>query len=182
MADSALARLSPTCERMYAHVGRASVPPEQLLKASLLIALYSVCSELAFCEELECNLPCCWFLDMDLIERSFKPRSSPRTDSGCWRTTRSGPVRRGGMAGRCGGAAGGRTLQRGWDSDRGRDQPQEFPVQGETAACGRLSVQPQRGLPGEAPVQPNPRQHPRIPRRACCARARRPGQSSWAMT
>ncbi len=28
-------------------------------------------SERAFCEELEYNLPCRWFLDMDLIERSF---------------------------------------------------------------------------------------------------------------
>ncbi|MXZ24706.1 MAG: transposase [Caldilineaceae bacterium SB0665_bin_21] len=50
---------------------RASVPPERLLKASLLIALYSVRSERAFCEKLEYNLPCHWFLDMDLLERSF---------------------------------------------------------------------------------------------------------------
>ena len=41
---------------MYARVGRTSVPPELLLKASLLIALYSVRSERAFCEELEYNL------------------------------------------------------------------------------------------------------------------------------
>ena len=41
---------------MYSKVGRASVPPERLLKASLLISLYSVRSERAFCEELEYNL------------------------------------------------------------------------------------------------------------------------------
>ncbi len=41
---------------MYARVGRTSVPPELLLKASLLIALYSVRSERAFGEELEYNL------------------------------------------------------------------------------------------------------------------------------
>lgn len=41
------------------------------MKASLRIALYSVRSERAFCEELEYNLPCCWFLEMDLLERSF---------------------------------------------------------------------------------------------------------------
>ncbi len=52
-------------------VGRASVPPERLLKASLLIALYSVRSERAFCEELEYNLLYRWFLDMDLMERRF---------------------------------------------------------------------------------------------------------------
>ena len=56
---------------MYAQVGRASVPPERLLKASLLIAPYLVCSVRAFCEELEYNLLYRWFLDMDLPERSF---------------------------------------------------------------------------------------------------------------
>ena len=71
VADTALERLSPAFDRMYARVGRASVPPERLLKASLLIALYSVRSERAFCEELEYNLLFRWFLDMDLMERSF---------------------------------------------------------------------------------------------------------------
>ncbi|MXZ24447.1 MAG: IS5 family transposase [Caldilineaceae bacterium SB0665_bin_21] len=71
VADAALARLSPVFDHMYAQVGRASVPPERLLKASLLIALYSVRSERAFCEELEYNLLYRWFLDMDLMERSF---------------------------------------------------------------------------------------------------------------
>ena len=51
MTDAALERLSPEFDRMYARVGRASVPPERLLKASLPIALYSVRSERAFCEE-----------------------------------------------------------------------------------------------------------------------------------
>ena len=71
MADAARERLLSEFDRMYARVGRASVPPERLLKASLLIALHLVRSECAFCEELEYNLPCCWFLDMDLMERSF---------------------------------------------------------------------------------------------------------------
>ena len=71
VADAALARLSPEFDRMYARVGRASVPPERLLKVSLLIALYSVRSERAFCEELEYNLLYRWLLDMDLMERSF---------------------------------------------------------------------------------------------------------------
>ena len=46
---------------------------ERLLKASLLISLYSVRSERAFCEELEYNLLFRWFLDMNLMERSFDP-------------------------------------------------------------------------------------------------------------
>ncbi len=40
VADEALGRLSPEFDRMCAKVGRASVPPERLLKASLLISLY----------------------------------------------------------------------------------------------------------------------------------------------
>ncbi len=71
VADEALGRLSPEFDRMYSKVGRASVPPERLLKASLLISLYSVRSERAFCEELEYNLLFRWFLDMNLMERSF---------------------------------------------------------------------------------------------------------------
>jgi transposase len=58
---------------MYAEVGRPSIPPERLLKASLLIALYSVRSERAFCEELDYNLLFRWFLDMQLMEPSFDP-------------------------------------------------------------------------------------------------------------
>ena len=73
VADEALVRLSPEFDRMYSKVGRASVPPERLLKASLLISLYSVRSERAFCEELEYNLLFRWFLDMNLMERSFDP-------------------------------------------------------------------------------------------------------------
>ena len=56
VADEALQRLSPEFDRMYSKVGRASVPPERLLKASLLISLYSMRSERAFREELEYNL------------------------------------------------------------------------------------------------------------------------------
>ena len=73
VADEALERLSAEFDRMYSKVGRASVPPERLLKASLLISLYSVRSERAFCEELEYNLLFRWFLDMGLMERSFDP-------------------------------------------------------------------------------------------------------------
>ena len=73
VADEALERLSREFDRMYSEVGRASVPPERLLKASLLISLYSMRSERAFCEELEYNLLFRWFLDMNLMERSFDP-------------------------------------------------------------------------------------------------------------
>ena len=50
VADEALQRLSSEFDRMYSKVGRALLPPERLLKASLLISLNSVRSERAFCE------------------------------------------------------------------------------------------------------------------------------------
>jgi transposase len=70
-ADRVLVELSPTFEAMYGMGGRPSIPPERLLKASLLISLYSVRSERAFCEELEYQLLWRWFLDMSLMEPSF---------------------------------------------------------------------------------------------------------------
>ena len=39
----------------------------------MLISLYSVRSERAFCEELEYNLLVRWFPEMNLMERSFDP-------------------------------------------------------------------------------------------------------------
>ena len=45
LARSALERLSPEFDPMYPKVGRASVPPGRLLKASLLIPLYPAVSE-----------------------------------------------------------------------------------------------------------------------------------------
>ena len=71
MADGALRSLSRTFDRMYAKVGRGSIPPERLLKAQLLIALYSIRSERLFCEMLDYNILFRWFLGMSLDERSF---------------------------------------------------------------------------------------------------------------
>jgi transposase len=69
--DSVLQQLHPLFERMYADEGRPSIPPERLLKAKLLIALYSVRSETLFCEQLHYNLLFRWFLDMNLTEIPF---------------------------------------------------------------------------------------------------------------
>jgi transposase len=71
LADEALANLSPTFDAMYSAVGRPSIPPERLLKATLLMALYTVRSERLFCEQLDYNLLFRWFLDMDMTELSF---------------------------------------------------------------------------------------------------------------
>jgi transposase len=71
LAETVLQGLSPSFDRMYSATGRPSVPPERLLKASLLMALYTVRSERLLCEQLDYNLLYRWFLDMELDEVSF---------------------------------------------------------------------------------------------------------------
>jgi transposase len=51
MVDEILKQLSPQFNKMYAKVGRPSIPPEQLLRAQLLQMLYSVRSERLLIEE-----------------------------------------------------------------------------------------------------------------------------------
>src|SRR5436309_9391148 len=69
--DAVLKKLSPLFDALYDEVGRASIPPEQLLKARVLTALYSVRSERLFCEQLGYNLLWLWFLDREFSEGSF---------------------------------------------------------------------------------------------------------------
>lgn len=71
VVDQALAHLSPSFQAMYAPGGRPSIPPERLLKASLLIALYSVRSERQFCERLQYDLLFKWFLDLNITDPAF---------------------------------------------------------------------------------------------------------------
>ena len=70
-ADTVLGSMNPEFDRIYAEIGRPSIPPERLLKASLLIALYSVRSDRLFCEMLDYNMLFRWFLDMSLEERGL---------------------------------------------------------------------------------------------------------------
>src|SRR5579859_5044643 len=70
-ADVALAQLSPLCDEMYSAIGRPSIPPERLLKASLRMALPTVRSERLFCEQLDYNFLFRWFLDLEADEASF---------------------------------------------------------------------------------------------------------------
>jgi transposase len=56
---------------MYSAKGRRSVPPEALLKATVLMALYSIRSERAFCERLNYDLLFKWFLDMPIDAKAF---------------------------------------------------------------------------------------------------------------
>jgi len=69
--DLILSGLSPLFDHLYAQEGRPSIPPEQLLKSRILMALYSVRSERLFCEQLAYNLLWLWFLDRELDQGSF---------------------------------------------------------------------------------------------------------------
>jgi transposase len=51
---------------LYADTGRESVPPERLLRASLLQVLYSVRSERQLVEQIEFNLRYRWFVGLTL--------------------------------------------------------------------------------------------------------------------
>lgn len=70
-ADAALRRIDAELGALYGASGRPSIPPERLLKGQLLIALYSVRSDRAFCEQLDYNLLFRWFLDMSLDEKGL---------------------------------------------------------------------------------------------------------------
>jgi transposase len=75
IVDHALSELSSTFNRMYADLGRPSIPPEHLLKACLLIALYSIRSERQFCERLQYDLLFKWFLDLNIMDAAFDASS-----------------------------------------------------------------------------------------------------------
>jgi transposase len=71
VVDTVLAELDEEFDAMYASKGRPSVPPEQLLKATVLMAMYSIRSERAFCERLNYDLLFKWFLDLPIDARAF---------------------------------------------------------------------------------------------------------------
>jgi transposase len=71
VVDVVLAGMDGTFEAMYARTGRASVPPETLLKATVLMAMYSIRSERAFCERLNYDMLFKWFLDMRIDQPAF---------------------------------------------------------------------------------------------------------------
>jgi transposase len=71
VVDAVLADLDDVFDEMYATGGRRSVPPEVLLKSTVLMAMYSIRSERAFCERLNYDLLFKWFLDMRIDQPAF---------------------------------------------------------------------------------------------------------------
>lgn len=69
MADKALAELNADFNKIYADTGRPSIPPEQLLKALLLQAFYTIRSNRQVVEQLHYNILFRWFVGLALDEK-----------------------------------------------------------------------------------------------------------------
>jgi transposase len=66
IVNEALSELSPAFAELYARVGRPGVPPEQLLRALLLQAFYSIRSERQLMERLDFDLLFRWFVGLGI--------------------------------------------------------------------------------------------------------------------
>jgi transposase len=72
-ADTVLGKMSRRFNQAYGRTGRPGVPPERLIKALLLQALYSIRSEIQLCEQISYNMLYRWFLDMTPSEHTWTP-------------------------------------------------------------------------------------------------------------
>jgi transposase len=66
VVNAALVGLSPGLHELYARIGRPSIPPEQLLRALLLQAFYSIRSERQLMERLDFDLLFRWFIGLGI--------------------------------------------------------------------------------------------------------------------
>jgi transposase len=71
LTSAALAELDARFSALYEAVGRPSIPPERLLRASLLQLLYSIRSERQLVERLEFDMLFRWFVGLSVDERVF---------------------------------------------------------------------------------------------------------------
>ena len=68
LLDEALSSMSRDFDQVYAEDGRASIPPERLVRALTLQILYSIRSERLLCEQLDYNLLFRWFVGLAIGE------------------------------------------------------------------------------------------------------------------
>ena len=66
LVDGALRSMDATLSAMYARRGRPSIAPERLLRAQLLMVLYSISSERRLMEQLDYNLLFRWFVGLEM--------------------------------------------------------------------------------------------------------------------
>jgi transposase len=68
ITDTALTAMSKQFDAAYSSEGRPSIPPERLLRALLIQALYSVRSERLLMEQMDYNLLFRWFVGLSVDE------------------------------------------------------------------------------------------------------------------
>jgi transposase len=68
VVNDVLAGLDGTFEGMYSDIGRPSIAPEKLLRASLIQAFYTVRSERQLMEQTDYNLLFRWFIGLGVDE------------------------------------------------------------------------------------------------------------------
>jgi transposase len=66
LVDRALGRMDGELSKLYAATGRPSIAPERLLRAQLLMVLYSIRSERQLMEQLNYNLLFRWFVGLEM--------------------------------------------------------------------------------------------------------------------
>ncbi len=71
LTNAALADLDRAFSALYEGIGRPSIPPERLLRASLLQLLYSIRSERQLVERLEFDMLFRWFVGLSIDEKVF---------------------------------------------------------------------------------------------------------------
>jgi transposase len=69
VVNEALMGLSPGFRDLYARIGRPSIPPEQLLRALLLQAFYSIRAERQLMERLDFDLLFRWFVGLGIDDQ-----------------------------------------------------------------------------------------------------------------
>jgi transposase len=73
LADEAFRSLNRRFDGLYSSTGRPSIPPEMLLRASLLQAFFSVRSERMLMEQIDYNLLFRWFVGLPMDAEVWHP-------------------------------------------------------------------------------------------------------------
>jgi hypothetical protein len=154
VVNDALASLDAEFEALYTDFGRPSIPPERLIRASLIQILFSVRSERQLMEQMQYNLLFRWFVGLgiddpglgaDGVHQEPRPAADHRDvaqgDGGD-----PGPSR-----GRA--AAVGRAFLGRWHAGKGLGLDEELPAEGRDT---RLTTKGRATRPDPMPPEINP--------------------------
>ncbi len=69
LVEQVLGKMSGQFTELYSHTGRPSIPPEQLLKATLLQAFFTIRSERQLVEQIDYNILFRWFVGLSMDDQ-----------------------------------------------------------------------------------------------------------------